>query len=294
MINLLKELIFKSEKSSKFKLFRSKTTVERNSLKEEDTIKFVNCLKDIVLTAIYSKTHFNDAIKTFQYLCFLRNDIMLPPLLDQIYRSFEVLIEPHRYTSMLACLVSVPRELSIYSKDARFSNHSIVQLLISILPGIDINDLNKFILTNQLLSNVLGCIAVCDCSSAINIRNDLTDYEKELCLLTAKFEDFILELLKKVFEFVDHLANDTSSESSASASQAAYSLNNHDVTEENVTQVHVIQMLKVLVTQSSKKILKLIVRKLKEFMQDKNFDNRSGDIIASVCGFLVVSVIFFF
>ena len=56
---------------------------------------------------------------------------------------------------------------------------------------------------------------------------------------------------------MDHLANDTSAESSASAAQAAYSLNNHDVTEENVTQVHVIQMLKVLVTQSSKKILKV-------------------------------------
>jgi proteasome activator subunit 4 len=123
---------------------------------------------------------------------------MIPPLLEKIYDSFEVLIEPHRYTSMLACLVSVPRELALFSKDPNFRNeNNIIQLLISILPGIDINDLNKFILTNQLLSNVLGCIAVCDCSSAVHIRNDLTDYEKELCMLTAKFEDFILELLKK-------------------------------------------------------------------------------------------------
>ena len=33
-----------------------------------------------------------------------------------------------------------------------------------------------------------------------------------------------------------------------------------------------------------------MVKKLKEFINDKNYDNRSGDIIASVCGFLVVSV----
>jgi proteasome activator subunit 4 len=180
-------------------LFRNKKTIEENLLHEEDTIKFVECLKDITLTAIFSKTHFNDAIKTFQYLTFLKADIMLPPLLDKIYDSFEILIEPHRYTSMLACLVSVPRELAIYSKDLMLHNHqhNLIQLFISILPGIDINDLNKFILTNQLLSNVIACIAVCDCSPAINIRNDLTQQEKELCLLTAKFEDFILELLKK-------------------------------------------------------------------------------------------------
>lgn len=172
--------------------------MEQHALREEDTIRFVNCLKDVALTAIFSKTHFNDAIKTFQYLCFLRYDIMLPPLLDKIYSSFEVLIEPHRYTSMLACLVSVPRELALYSKDIRFRDQSnLIQLFVSILPGIDINDLNKFILTNQLLSNALACIAVCDCSPAIHIRNDLTEYERELCMLTSKFEDFILELFKK-------------------------------------------------------------------------------------------------
>ncbi len=50
-------------------------TVEQNALREEDTFKFVSCLKDVTLVAIFSKTHFNDAIKTFQYLCFLRSDV---------------------------------------------------------------------------------------------------------------------------------------------------------------------------------------------------------------------------
>lgn len=63
---------------------------------------------------------------------------------------------------------------------------------------------------------------------------------------------------------MDHLANDTSSESSAAAAFAAsiYSRNNSAITDENVTQVHVIQMLKVLIGQSSKAILQVEKNKI--------------------------------
>ncbi len=55
------------------------------------------------------------------------------------------------------------------------------------------------------------------------------------------------------------MANDTSSESSESASAAIGARNLQEITEENVTQVHVIQMLKALVNQSSNKIQKVII-----------------------------------
>lgn len=118
---------------------------------------------------------------------------MLPPLISQIYICFESLTEPHRYTPLLACLVSVPRELVTNPE----SQKHVIQLLISVLPGIDINDLNKFILTFQFLSNILSNVIVCDCSPAIQIRDDLNESERELCALTSKFEDFINELFKK-------------------------------------------------------------------------------------------------
>ncbi len=167
-------------------------------IQDGDVLSMVSCLKEIVLTAIFSKTHFNEAIKTFQYLCFLRSDIMLPPLLEKISTSFDVLIETHRYTSMLACLVSVPRELVSFNPVAeRQFQLDVVDLMCSVLPGIDVNDLNKFILTNQFLANVLSSVAVCNCSEAISVRNDLSQHEIDLCLKTAKFEDFVHELLKK-------------------------------------------------------------------------------------------------
>lgn len=151
--------------------------------------------------SIFSKTNFNDAIKTFQYLCFLRSDIMLPPLIDQFYSVLEDSESEvdctHRYTPMLACLISVPKELVSFNPRYPGLQKHVIPLLRSVLPGIDINDLNKFILTFQFLSNVLGNVLICDCSAAIDIRQDLNDYEKELCLLTTQFEDFITELFNK-------------------------------------------------------------------------------------------------
>lgn len=150
--------------------------------------------------SIFSKTNFNDAIKTYQYLCFLRSDIMLPPLIDQIYSCLENQTDgdqAHRYSPLLACLVSVPRELVSFNVNFPNVQKHVIPLLKSVLPGIDINDLNKFILTFQFLTNVLSNILICDCSAANQIRQDLDEYEKDLCLLTAQFEDFINELFDK-------------------------------------------------------------------------------------------------
>jgi hypothetical protein len=67
----------------------------------------------------------------------------------------------------------------------------------------------------------------------------------------------------RIFAFIDHLANDTSAESSAAATaieNSIFSRKNLIVTDENVTQVHVLQMLKVLINQSSKSFLRVKVQ----------------------------------
>ena len=157
-------------------------------------------LKEIVLTALFSKTHFNEAVKTFQLLCFLRADLMLPPLVEKISSSFAELIETHRYAPMLACLVSVPRELVTFNLNYdQPLSMDVISILSSVLPGIDINDLNKFILTCQLIVNVLECIGLCDCSPALDYRSDITEYERDLCLQSAGFKDFVTLLLQRFF-----------------------------------------------------------------------------------------------
>lgn len=241
------------------------------------------------MKGLFSKSNFNDAIKTFQYLCFLRSDLMLPDLIDQVYESFEANVQPHRYTSLLACLVSVPRELVQYNDSLQTQKH-VVNLLTAVLPGIDLNDLNKLILTCQFLTNILSHIIVCDCTPALKIRYDLTDYDNEICLMTGNFESFIHLLFERLFAFIDHLASDNSSDVLDTANQASYfSRVNNNLTDENVTQVHIVQMLNVLVNQSSCHILKTIVEKTFNFINGRVFNAKSGDIVVYLIGYLVSS-----
>jgi hypothetical protein len=126
---------------------------------------------------------------------------MLPPLIEKLKASHFQQTKSehaHKYTPMLACLVSVPHELvTLDFTSSPLEIGNLIELIHSVLPGIDINDLNRFILTFQFLTNVISNVVVCDCSPAIDIRTDLTESEIKLCRLTAKFEQFINELFNK-------------------------------------------------------------------------------------------------
>jgi proteasome activator subunit 4 len=222
-------------------------------INDQDVEDFVLIMRDLVFTAMFSMTNLNDAIKSFQYLCFLRSDLMLPTLLENMNKCFETsqLAEAHRYAPVLACLASVPREL------VKSNQKIIIQLLISVLPGIDINDLNKFILTFQFMTNVLNHLMLCDCSPAIQIRNDLTEDEKELCMLTQNFDDFLSMLMDKLFRFIDSLSDGENASNLNQTEASIFARNNLSINLDNVTQVHVLQMFKVLVQQSSNSILKV-------------------------------------
>ena len=151
--------------------------------------------------SIFSKTNFNDAIKAFQYLCFLRPNIMVPIIIEKISANFELKTDQHKGPPLLACLASVPREIVDLNHKTHHQNVrlkiTILRLLHAVLPGIDVHDLNRFILTFQFLSNVMGFIILVDCTPALTIRSDLSEFEKELCKETAKFDNFVNEFMDK-------------------------------------------------------------------------------------------------
>ncbi|CAF4369000.1 unnamed protein product [Rotaria sp. Silwood2] len=118
--------------------------------------------------------------------------------------------EPHRFTSIMTCLTHIARQIvqqtSAYSQGQIY----VLPLLMSALPGIDLNDLEKTSVTLEFLDTILMLITCIDCSSAVNIRNDLTEIEKEVCLSTSNFDDFIVEFLKRIFQMIDVLSTDMS------------------------------------------------------------------------------------
>lgn len=97
-------------------------------------------------------------------------------------------------------------------------------------------------------------------------------------------------MTNRVFEFIDSQKNDGSDNLESINNMGLFSRNMSEATEENVIQSHLVQMTKVLVNQSSVKILKLIIRKLKSYMNEKTFDFRSGIVVSSLCGFLANSI----
>ena len=91
---------------------------------------------------------------------------------------------------------------------------------------------------------------------------------------------------------MDYLAQDTSADSSASAQAASTQFGiqgRNKNAHENVYQAHMIQTLKILIRQSSKQYLKLILNKLRNYMSGNIYNTRAGRILASMCSCLVQS-----
>jgi len=65
--------------------------------------------------------------------------------------------------------------------------------------------------------------------------------------------------VQRIFDYVEYLRNDTSSESSVAAAASASAGVSGKMTEENMSVVHMMQMLQVLVNQSVKPILKVFL-----------------------------------
>ena len=65
----------------------------------------------------------------------------------------------------------VVRQTTSYSKGQNY----VLPLLISILPGLDFNNSEKTFVTLEFFDAIFMLISCADCSSAIHVRNDLTE-----------------------------------------------------------------------------------------------------------------------
>ncbi|CAF3673338.1 unnamed protein product [Rotaria sp. Silwood1] len=115
----------------------------------------------------------------------LRPELIVPPIVEKLFASIDNTNEPHRFTSIMTCLTRITRQLvrqtSCYSQGQTY----VLPLITSVLPGIDLNDFKKTLVTLEFLDTIFMLITCVDCSSAIHIRNDLTEMIRE------KITDFL-------------------------------------------------------------------------------------------------------
>jgi proteasome activator subunit 4 len=83
--------------------------------------------------------------------------------------------EPHRFTAIMTCLTYIARQIVQQTSSYSQGQIYVLPLLMSVLPGIDLNDFEKTSVTFDFLDSILTVITCIDCSSAVNTRNDLTE-----------------------------------------------------------------------------------------------------------------------
>lgn len=113
------------------------------------------------------------------------------------YEALETLVEPHQVTATLACITSVARVLVTGGGYLPEAPTHILRLLYLVLPGIDPNDFRKSMASFTLISSIIGLIPLVDCTPALHAGIEMNDIERELCLLSAQFEDFVLQFIDR-------------------------------------------------------------------------------------------------
>jgi proteasome activator subunit 4 len=88
--------------------------------------------------------------------------------------------EPHRFTSIMNCLKYIVRQIVQQTPSYSEGQIYVLPLLMSVLPGIDLNDFEKTSVTLEFLDIMFMVITCVDCSSAVNTRNDLTEVRFKL------------------------------------------------------------------------------------------------------------------
>ena len=148
------------------------------------------------LSSMYARSHFTSAAATFRELASLRPEVVLPPLIDRFYASLDSLTEPHKLTSTLVVTTSVARMIVDPGPGYPEAKTHVVPMLVSVLPGIDPNDLPKTFSTFLFINSFCNLIPLVDSIESVGIHGDeLTEVEKEICRQSTQFEDFVLQVI---------------------------------------------------------------------------------------------------
>ncbi|CAF4636892.1 unnamed protein product [Rotaria sp. Silwood1] len=245
---------------------------ESYRLTEQDITNFVDCIKEYALLSIFNKDYTKEVAEACQYLAMFRPDSIVPPIVDKLLLSTDNLIEAHRFTSLLRCLIGMTRQLVRQTSSYSCGQTYILPLLMSILPGIDLNDFEKTSVTLDFFDAIFMLISCIDCSSAVHIRNDLNEIEKEVCLSTAKFEDFIAKFLDRIFQMINILSTDVSDAV----------INNEDQRDYDMLQVKLTSIMTSILQQCSNNIYQMIMKEITHFITGSIFLPKVRKLVAGL------------
>ncbi|VDM54378.1 unnamed protein product [Angiostrongylus costaricensis] len=168
--------------------------------------QFVTQMLPCLKLAMFSKARNEFVTPIVKCCCSISPKVVLPAVLDVVYPALETLTEPHRLLQALQVLVAVAPMLAKDQpdKDGKTFRVHAINLMSSLLPGLDQNDMGKCLTTFQIVGVLVNLIPLVDCSDAVHLRSDLTDEEKELCSATANFDSIIAMFMDKWVSILFH------------------------------------------------------------------------------------------
>ncbi|GAB1609586.1 proteasome activator complex subunit 4-like [Argonauta hians] len=243
---------------------------DRNKLTEEDISKFVKSIKPVVFMAMFGKYGVHDAASALKHLACLRPEIILPAFLERMYPSMETLTEPHR---LIACLTGVVGLCRPMLQDTNWYPEGrlhVLPLLNLCLPGIDPNDIKKCLVTFQMVSTFVTLVPFVDCSSALFLRDDLTDTEKELCSASSHFEDFVLQFMNKCFSLIENSTQTEQPHQGASGADCSFN------PEQSWLEIGLSSTFTAILQQCSTPIFKSALKCLFNYVSRTVYETRVG------------------
>nr|XP_026489617.1 proteasome activator complex subunit 4B-like [Vanessa tameamea] len=187
------------EREKRFRQTWENKTPELYKLRDEDVTEFVKIVLEPTFQAVYSKSGSLDISIALHNLAILRPAIVIPPLLEKLKTSLTSLTEPHRVTAAMSAVAAVARPM-LRGADADYPEGPthVVPFLMTVLPGLDPNDIKKTLVTLHFILIFSSMVPYIDCSSAHKHWPDLTNEELLVCESTAQMEDFVLIFLDRI------------------------------------------------------------------------------------------------
>lgn len=124
------------------------------------------------------------------------------------FAAIDNLSEPHRYTSVLKCLTRLVRPIAQQTPTYSEGQSHVLPLLMSVLPGIDLNDSEKTSSTLEFIEAMLTVITCVDCSSDAELTE--IDVERQVCRSTRRFGQFVEAFFDRIFHMMSLLQADVS------------------------------------------------------------------------------------
>ncbi|XP_074661309.1 proteasome activator complex subunit 4A-like [Tubulanus polymorphus] len=248
-------------------------------LTEDDITAFVLSVKPALFLLMFGKLGVHMVLGAFQNVVTLRPELIIPSLLEKTYPAMETLTEHHRLLSCMTCIAAAALPMMKVTAHYSEGRQHILPLLQLSMPGIDPNDPRKSLTTMQFVSLVVALVPIVDCSQAIHVRTDLTDEERELCLQTAQFEDFILQFLDRVFNLIENYSGSVST-----PDQANHGPDKTLNPEEKIMEMALLSTFRTLLGQSSSKLFKVALDRLFRFVSTKVLEiSMSGRLTGGLC-----------